>query len=138
LIENIEHELKKSKYTYQKILNYAFQGKLTKQLANEESTKKLLEQAKKEKEEYVKQQIEINKNRTKIKIMEKEKLTITQILEQAKNPVLAEELWLGSIYTNNIDEFYAELKILIENGTIEELPRKGKKSYLKLIHYENR
>ncbi|GHV25899.1 hypothetical protein FACS1894176_05540 [Bacteroidia bacterium] len=139
LIKNIEHELQKSEYTYQKILNQAFQGKLTKQVVNGDSAEELLKKIKLEKEKYIEQQSEFSKNRPKIKVMEKEKFTVIQLLEQSKSPVLAEELWKNSIYdAKNIDEFYAELKGLVEEGAIEELPREGKKSYLKLVQNENR
>jgi len=127
----INQELQRKEYIYQKILQQAYSGKLTKQSTNN-FYENLLEKIKIEKEERNKQQTILKKNYSKVKVMEKDRLTITQILQKSNSPILAEELWKQSIHANDIDDFYAELKMLIEKEEIEELPRDGKRSYLKL------
>ena len=121
------------------ILKTAFEGKLAPQYLGDESANKLLKQIIKEKaniSENIKAHL---KQQPKIKKMIEGDRSIIDILKDAEKPVPAKELWLSSEFKDNIDAFYAQLKKLIENNTILEIPREGKESFIKLIHEdENR
>lgn len=59
--------------------------------------------------------------------------TIIELLRESSSPVSPDKLWQNSDMKDDIDGFYAELKKYVEEGTIEEIPRKGKVSFLKLV-----
>ncbi len=120
LIENFNKIEKLEK----KILQQAFQGKLVNQLNTDTSTDILLKNIQKEKEQYLLDKQEIIKNRPKIKRMEKEKLSIIQVLKKNKKPISAKHLWEQSMYNDNIEKFYSELK-MVQDRIIEEKTEKG-------------
>ena len=120
LIENFNKIEKLEK----KILQQAFQGKLVNQLNTDTSTDILLKNIQKEKEQYLLDKQEIIKNRPKIKRMEKEKLSIIQVLKKNKKPISAKHLWEQSMYNDNIEKFYSELK-KVQDRIIEEKTGKG-------------
>lgn len=136
LDQTIEIGIQKSITLRQSILKKAFQGKLVEQDLNDEHASVLLGRIKKEKEAFLKAQKErklLDKPLTKRRrSMAKELKHIIDILKESKEPILANRLWEESIYKDDIDAFYAKLKTHIETGEIIELPREGKKSYLKL------
>ena len=107
-----------------KILQEAFLAKLTNQQNTDTPIEVLLKNIIKEKEKYLLKQQEIIKNRPKIKKMEKEKLTIIQVLEKNKNPISPKQLWEDSMYKDNIENFYSELKKVYDK-IIEEKTEKG-------------
>ena len=137
LIENLENTidkgLKKLDTFRQSILKNAFEGKLVPQYSSDESASKLLEQIIKEKANFL-ENIKVHlKLQPKIKKMIEDDRSIIDILKEAGKPVQAKELWQSSEFKDNIDAFYAQLKKLIENNTILEIPRQGKESFIKLI-----
>ena len=69
-------------------------------------------------------QQEVIKKRPKIRRMEKEKLSIIQVLEKNKKPISAKHLWEQSMYNDNIEKFYSELK-KVQDRIIEEKTGKG-------------
>lgn len=93
-----------------KILQDAFQGKLSSKLNKDTSVESLLIEIKNNKEKYLKEEQEIIKNRPKIKRMEKEKLSIIQVLEKHKKPISSKQLWKDSMFSDDIEKFYSELK----------------------------
>jgi type I restriction enzyme S subunit len=93
-----------------KILQDAFQGKLSSQLDTDISIESLIKKIRNEKEKHIQEQQEIIKNRPKIKRMEKEKLSIIQVLEKNQKPISSKQLWEDSMYSGNIEKFYSELK----------------------------
>ena len=93
-----------------KILQDAYLGKLTKQLNSDTHSELLLKNIKNRKKTYLQEQQENIKNRPKIKRMEKEKLSIIQVLEKYQNPISSKQLWEYSMYSDDIEKFYAELK----------------------------
>lgn len=93
-----------------KILQDAFLGKLIKQLKSDTHSELLLKNIKNRKKSYLQEQQEKIKNRPKIKRMEKEKLSIIQVLEKHQNPISSKQLWEYSMYSDDIEKFYAELK----------------------------
>jgi type I restriction enzyme S subunit len=107
-----------------KILQEAFQGKLSLPLVTDTSIEVLLKKIIKEKEEYLEEQQEIIKKHPKIKRMEKEKLSIIQVLEKNKNPISPKQLWEDSMYSDSIERFYSELKN-VQDKIIEEKTEKG-------------
>ncbi|MEP4095801.1 restriction endonuclease subunit S [Reichenbachiella sp.] len=140
IIDNLEKtissSLQKSEFLRQSILKKAFKGELINQDFNDEPASLLLDRIKKEREAFLKVEKErksldksLNKKRRR---MAKNLKHIIDILKESKEPILANRLWEDSIYKDDIDAFYAELKTHIETGEIIELPRLGKKSYLKL------
>lgn len=94
------------------------------QLNTDTSTDILLKNIQKEKEQYLLDKQEIIKNRPKIKRMEKEKLSIIQVLKKNKKPISAKHLWEQSMYNDNIEKFYSELK-MVQDRIIEEKTEKG-------------
>uniref|UniRef100_A0AAU6WSK7 Uncharacterized protein n=1 Tax=Chryseobacterium endophyticum TaxID=1854762 RepID=A0AAU6WSK7_9FLAO len=56
--------------------------------------------------------------------MEKEKLSIIKVLEKNKQPISSKQLWQDSMYSDNIEKFYSELK-KIQDRIIEEKTEKG-------------
>lgn len=119
IVDNIE----KIKIVYQKILKDAFDGNLTNQL-NTVSIETLLRNIKIKKEKYLLNQQEIIKKRPKIKRMEKEQLSIIQVLEKSKKPITPKQLWKDSMYSDNIEKFYSELK-KVQDKILEKKTEKG-------------
>lgn len=137
LIENLENTiviaLKKLDIFQQSILKNAFEGKLVPQYSSEESAIILIQQIINEKINLLKSIKEHLKLQPKINKMIEEVKSIIDILKEAGKPVLAKELWQSSEFKDNIDAFYAQIKELIESGTIMEVPRQGKETFIKLI-----
>lgn len=124
MINEINLQIKNNEILKLKILNDAFHGKLSTQLNSDTSIDNLLNNIKQEKEEYLFNQQEIIKNRPKIKRMEKEKLSIIQVLEKNKKPISPKQLWEDSMYSDSIEKFYSELK-KVQDRVIEERTEKG-------------
>lgn len=122
-LNELKKEVISSKKTKEKlffkILQEAFQAKLTNQLNTDTPIEILLKNVTKEKEKYLLNQREIIKNRPKLKKMEKENLSIIQVLEKSKKPISPKQLWENSMYSHNIEKFYSELK-KVQNKIIEE------------------
>ncbi|KAA6343425.1 Type-1 restriction enzyme EcoKI specificity protein [termite gut metagenome] len=133
--DNIHRELKRIDVLKQSILSKAFTGKLVSQNPNDESASELLKKIQNERIAFLQNKITVKKV---VKKKMKQTKSVLELLQETQNPILAKELWQQSKHSDNIDDFYAELKILIEKRKIEELPRRGKESYLKLIQDENR
>lgn len=111
------------------ILKKAFEGLLTEQ-NNAESASELLDIIRQVKETFF--QEERLRPRIKLIKMEQELKGILEILQDNNTPIEAKKLWELSIYQENIDSFYAELKKLIESGKVRELTRQGKDSFITL------
>ncbi|SMP20593.1 restriction endonuclease subunit S [Chryseobacterium profundimaris] len=115
------------------ILRHAFEGKLTYQNIHEESTSALLENIKKEIDTYLSEETLRKKSLPKSIIMTDKPKTIIELLRESNVPVSSDKVWQNCDMKDDIDGFYAELKKYVEEGTIEEIPRKGKESFLKLV-----
>jgi type I restriction enzyme S subunit len=127
------------------ILSKAFRGELVPQDPNDEPAEKLLERIKKEREssqgavrKKTKKQpptqevtIDFLKSEMKIETFEAFQLNnrdgkmkkeqgkpILELLKSSKDPIAAKDLWQQSIFADDIDAFYAELK-KIENQIVE-------------------
>jgi type I restriction enzyme, S subunit len=110
LVKEIMSQKDNSNHTKGKILSDSFQGKLSSQVNTDITVDSLINQIIKEKESYLKAQQEIIKNFPKIKRMEKEKLSITKVLEKYQRPITSKQLWEESMYSDDIEKFYSELK----------------------------
>lgn len=106
-----------------KVLHEAFRGKLTDQRTTDTSLDITLKLIKSYKEQYLHDQFS-NVRRTKIKKMEKEKLSLLQVLEKCEKPISAKQLWQDSMFNENIEKFYLELK-KIQERIVEEKTEKG-------------
>lgn len=146
-VENLENIIKstnaKSESLKQSVLHKAFSGKLIESSQDYESVNILLEQIKSNKLLYLvndKEQREVKKTfLNKSKVMAEELKEIIEILKDTNEAIPSKVLWQKSKFSKDIEEYYAELKKLIESGQIEELPRNGKESLLKLcVTNENR
>lgn len=94
-------------------------------------------------EDYTERLSDDNKNKRSDRQPGNEQLSnidnmkIIEVLQEAQKPLPANTVWQLSEYKNDIEEFYAELKVLIDKdkSVIEE--KLGKDSYLKLASSEN-
>lgn len=123
IIENLEtainNGLQKVQIFRYSILKKAFEGKLVSQNANDEHASFLLEKIQKEKQNFLSiQKDEIKLKPKRLKMPEKNNLSVLQILTDMEEPILAKDLWMQSKHKENIEEFYAELKE-IRNQLIE-------------------
>lgn len=115
LIENLEKTidsgLYKLKIVRQTILKMAFEGNLVSQNNENGPVSILLDRIQTEKALYVSSQKLKHKEKPKsVKPMETDKKKIKEILEKSMKPIPSEVLWQESIYFENIEVFYAELK----------------------------
>jgi len=117
------------------ILHKAFSGNLVEQDINDEPAILLLDKIKSEKEKVTKA-FEIKKKQSKnalIQIdMSKELKNIVEVLSENGSPMFAKEVWVSSKHKDDIDEFYENLKKLIDEGIVVESSRQGKDVFLKL------
>lgn len=120
LKDELEISIKKTELLKNKILKEAFLGKLSEQLKSDIPSDILLKNIRKHKVSYLQEQQTIIENRPKIKRMEKEKLSIIQVLEKYKKPISSKQLWEDSIYKDDIEKFYAELKKIQEKILLEK------------------
>ena len=128
LKSTIETAIKEIDILRTKILDNAFKGKLVDNITNE-NAKDLLKQIQLEKSEYLKKEKEIQKKRVKKRKIMSNNLSIIEILEKAKKPILAKDLWQKSKHKNDIEKFYAELKS-IENKI--ETENKNRDSFIRI------
>lgn len=138
LASNIEAHFKNAKIhidnLHYSVFQKAFQGELITQNDNDEPADELLKRIREEKELFKLETKLIGKKKKerKMKTVFVPK-TIIDILKEKKSKVEAKTLWKLSVHKDNIDDFYAEIKRLIEEGKIIEIDREGKKSFIKLI-----
>lgn len=125
--------LEKVKVLEKVILKRAFEGKLAYHNLQGESTHTLLKNIKKEIDTYLSEEIIRKKSLPKNIIMINKLKTIIELLRESDTPVSPDRLWQNSDMKDDIDGFYAELKKYVEEGIIQEIPRKGKVSFLKLV-----
>lgn len=125
--------LEKVKVLEKVILKQAFEGKLAYQNHQGESTHTLIKNIKKEIDTYLSEEIIRKKSLPKSIIMINKLKTIIELLRESDAPVSPDKLWQNSDMKDDIDGFYAELKKYVEEGIIQEIPRKGKVSFLKLV-----
>lgn len=59
--------------------------------------------------------------------------SIIDILSRTREPMIAKDVWIKSMHENNIDEFYSELKRLIEIDALVEEIKMDNQHYLKLV-----
>lgn len=127
---SVEWALQQAKVLRQSILQQAFEGKLVEQ-REEESPIDLAHikealQAQAEAEKKAKQ----NRPKT-IKNMAEELKNIIPLLQKAQTRITPRELWCKSVYKEDIETFYAELKELEEKGEIEQI-QEGRNSFIQL------
>lgn len=131
----ISNSIQKSMILRQSILKKMIDGKIVKQEFTDNSIIDFLAKIKIERENYNIELREIKKKTPKRKKTNKmEKLTILELLTNSPTPISTLDAWKNSIHKENIDDFYAELKLI--NNLIEEI-RDGKDIKLKLKN-ENR
>ena len=125
--------LEKVKVLEKIILKQAFEGRLTYQNPQGESTHMLLKNIKEEIDTYLSEEIIRKKSLPKSIIMINKLKPIIELLRESDAPVSSDKLWQNSDMKDDIDRFYAELKKYVEEGIIQETARKGKVSFLKLV-----
>ncbi len=110
LEQNIRHSQAHAIVLRQNILDKAYQGKLI-GASNTGDTKSLLEQIKVEKKDYITKKQNTKRTPKVRSIMSQNKLTILEVLQSSKKPMLAKDVWEKSKH-DDIEEFYAALKKL--------------------------
>ena len=125
----IESSLEKIKLTRAKILDDAFKGKLIPQIEGVDNAKVLLKKIQKEKSEYLEQQRHLEKNKVKKRKFMDNKLSILEILEKENGLLLINDLWQQSIFKDDIEKFYSELKRIEQNIIIEN---NNKNSFIRI------
>lgn len=141
LEEQIVQNLYKIELTEKSILQKAFRGKLVEQDLTEESANVLLCKISKEKKLLAKSKRERKHKYTDIiksTTMSHELKDILEVLDEHQEPMTAKDVWISSKYKEDIEGFYENLKVLINEGKVIELPRQGKESFLKINRNENR
>jgi len=138
--ERIKRETKKiinkMQSVLQETLEKAYSGKLDTRSSLDENAEALLEKILSDKKSYLIRILKLEKMNQK---KTKENIDVTgksilKILSDAKEPIAAKILWEKSIYSKDIDSFYAELKRLIEiEKKIIEI-KSGNDYYLKILH----
>jgi type I restriction enzyme S subunit len=129
LEKSINQQLSKSNSLVQALLKKAFDGKLVERDVDDEPVGLLLERLRSQKETYISNEKRRSKERINYikELTMSEKLrTIVEILNESDEPVSAKKLWESSVHKDDIDAFYAQLKIHIEEGEIQEMPRENK------------
>lgn len=136
LEEHITKILHKIDTLEKDILHKAFSGNLVEQDINDEPAILLLDKIKLEKEKAT-EVFEIKKRQSKNSLIQidmfKELKNIVEVLSENGSPMLAKEVWVSSKHKDDIDEFYENLKKLIDKGTVVESSRQGKDVFLKLV-----
>lgn len=137
LIDNLEKSINTSiiqtETFRQSILKKAFNGQLVEQNLEDEPISELLNQLSLEKKEYLAKQKQFNSTKPKKVKMDNKLLSVKDILQSLKDPILTEELWKRSIFKDDIEWFYAELKQIWSE--IKEI-RKKSDSFLTLQKWE--
>jgi type I restriction enzyme S subunit len=115
-------------------LKKAFSGNLVDQDPNDQDASELMAYTKEAFDSYNEQIRRSNKLTPKIPKITymPEMKSIIEILKSSNKAIPAEQLWQTSEYKDDIDEFYAALKKLMNEGKIQETARKGKESHIKL------
>ncbi|MBF4491488.1 restriction endonuclease subunit S [Flavobacterium sp. MR2016-29] len=118
------------------LLQNAFEGKLVNQNDSDEHAKLLIEKIYELRSIFLKEDKDKKKTKNlesvKVKKMGKTLRNILEILQDNNEPISSKNLWQSSIYKDDIEKFYAELKKHFEKGEISEIPRDGKESFIKL------
>lgn len=131
--EMINAGLAQSKALRQSILKKAFEGRLVPQDENDEPASVLLKRIKEEREKSLtEQKHQKTTKKTKSETMAEELKSILKLLGEKGEPINAQALWQSSVHKYKIDEFYAEVKKLVDQGKIQETDRDGKESFLAL------
>ncbi|QEM07253.1 restriction endonuclease subunit S [Mucilaginibacter rubeus] len=94
------------------ILDNAFKGKLTDQNLDDENVEILLNRIKVEKEQFLSEQKIANKFKQSNKITMEPLKSIIEILMEKKKPVFTKDLWKLSVHKDDIEAFFAELKLI--------------------------
>lgn len=128
LESTIKNSLEKLILSKAKILDEAFKGKLLPQEEDTENAKELFKNIQKEINKYLKEQKESEKNKIKKRKIVNNNLSILEILKKQNEHILVNDLWKQSIYKDDIEKFYSELKeieqyIIIENNNKESFIR---------------
>lgn len=127
-IKSIRLAIRDILFLKQSILLKAFSGDLTPQYVNEKPVNELLEDIYHEKEKYHANFKESRKQQPKKKKMNKVNKGIIEVLESSEIPVSAKVVWEQSIYADNIEKFYSELK------KVQHLILESEKGFLSLNH----
>ena len=131
-----KNSIKQVKRIKKTLLNQAFQGNLVPQNPIDEPAALLLEKIKVEKarmEEEMKAKRKARRALPKKKRIMKN-LEIIEVLKIHGQPMKAHEVWKESKFRNDIDEFYAELRRVVEDTrNVEQEVRNDKETYLSLV-----
>lgn len=117
----------------QSILSKAYTGKLVPHNPNDEPAEGLLERIREEKVRMLEQRGELRTNAKKLKKFRR-RMEIMEIIELLKKNkrMTAKDLWKQSKYRDDIDAFYAELKMLVNKQKRIKETKEGRTSYLEL------
>ncbi len=133
IINNLELTIKelieKLILSKDKILDEAFKGKLVSQEEDTQNAKELFKKIQKEKSRYLKEENKLKKNTIRERKTMKNDLSILEILQKQNDYILVNDLWKKSIHSNDIENFYSELKRIEEYINIEN---NNKESFIRI------
>jgi len=127
-IRNVQLAIRDILFLKQSILIEAFSGNLIAQYLDEPEIDDLIEKINAEKKAYYLDRKENQKRLPKKKKMDEVNKGIIEVLETSKIQLSAKEVWERSMYAENIERFYAELK------KVQHLITETKKGFLSLKH----
>jgi type I restriction enzyme S subunit len=114
-------------------LERAFSDQLAPEDLDSSQIKEMLFNINADKEQFEIYQQTRNKTRMASTSEKEKNKSILEILSENDSPnMLAKEAWINSKHWNNVDGFYSELKSLVKEGVVVELPRIGRESRIAL------
>lgn len=132
IIDNIDkviiNSINKANTLRYSILNNAFTGNLIKDHSSK-NAKDLYINIQKEKNKYMEEKKELEKNKIKTRKTMNNELSILELLAEQSKQILVNDLWQQSIYKDDVEKFYSELKRIEKNIIIEKI---NKSSFIRI------
>jgi type I restriction enzyme S subunit len=132
--KEVDNNTTRTERLLQSILKKAFSGKLVLHDPNDEPASLLLARIKNQRELQKKTLVKKREHTYKeVIVMAKEKISILEVLKRAKRSLTPEELFRQSGYSiEEVEDFYAELKKVDQEGVFTQEKKKNGEVFLKV------